>query len=605
MNFFVLSQKSNGKTVFDAISESVEEKFIKKQHIHDAKKIDTNSLFTLYCNSGHGRNCDFFHDPVSGSCILVFGTWIYGNTSGDGDGKYLLRQFSSHGVERFAKNLDGFFVVVVWDDQLKEMHVITDRIGSCFCFLRKINDEIVLSNSSYFLATIAETSPDYSSAQEFFHLGIIYGNKTFFKEIERLDRASITTVKDGKISSRRYWDISRLEMNSVGMDEAVDLYRKCLYDSVECVCSSEKKYIADLTAGLDSRVLVTGLLHNKINFSTNVVGKQDGKDVVISGELARLYNIEHEWLCVDEHVGEDNLERLLFLTDGELDLFEYSKIHQVHVQLSSRFAMGLNGSFGELARGYWWELLVPHVGRREKIDSMHLCRKRFGAQYGPMELSGYSREEMLARLALEVDSIVEPLAGSQNTFQMDCNYLFMRMRCWQGRIASATNRIWPCFSPLMLAPMLELLLCLPPEVKRSDRLYKHFLVRENPRWARHRTEYGYPPQPLTLANFPQFWPIPVLLGKKIGKKIVGRLGLRHEVPSPDEFILRDNFYRQTKFFNGEEIDGLVSSDFFDRDQLKQFIKASLSPEFSYQIFWRRLVSYEIAMQSLPSLSHYN
>ena len=70
----------------------------------------------------------------------------------------------------------------------------------------------------------------------------------------------------------------------------------------------------------------------------------------------------------------------LALTDGEYELLEYGRIAAIHRAHAQRgFSTSINGSFGELARGYWWELLFPWLGAVRPLDAKQLARKRYAA----------------------------------------------------------------------------------------------------------------------------------------------------------------------------------------------------------------------------------
>ena len=57
------------------------------------------------------------------------------------------------------------------------------------------------------------------------------------------------------------------------------------------------------------------------------------------------------------------LDRALRLTDGECELHEYAAIAAVHRQMAEAGGQAtVNGTVGELCRGYWWDLL-PRGGR--------------------------------------------------------------------------------------------------------------------------------------------------------------------------------------------------------------------------------------------------
>lgn len=547
----------------------------------------------------NGSGADVCDDATSGSWLIVTGTWFHESGLCSGKEKALLRLICEKGLSYVVKGLDGFFTVVFWDGISNEIKIVTDVIGSCYSFIRIINDCVIVSNSSYFLANLGKVSLDVEAFQEFLHLGVIYGRKTFFNEVSRSEFSSIISIKNANIYSDKYWKASDIDVIVESMDSAVEKFDSCLSYCVNKCSELKNNVVIDLTSGLDSRVLVTGFINNSSNFSTNVVGDLLAKDVVISQELANLFSIPHHHIVTDNVVTYSHLKSLLWLTDGEFDLFEYSKIYKTHSALSGQFNIIFNGSFGELARGYWWELLAPKIGKYEKIDSLMLCKKRFAAQLGPVELNALTRYDLYERLVLEIDKLLAPVADRPNTFQMDYIYLYMRMRCWQGRIASATNKIWPCFSPFMLRPMLELLLEIQPHIKQKDHLYKNFLAKANPSWAKHRTEFGGPAEPLTVKNMFRFLPVPYNLARKSVHKIRSKMGIGKKSSALlRNYNMRQELFHDKNFKDLINIDYMLSGTMLNSNHLENFIKNSFSPNFEHQIFLQRLITYEIAMRTI-------
>lgn len=566
------------------------------------KPLETNKSQLCFVKKMQRMNADrggFYYDKSTGNWLGTLGTWFHKTGISAGDEKKLFEIICENNIDPEAKNIDGFFVLMFWDEIKKKLSIVTDTIGSSYCFYRIINDCIIVSNSSLLLAKLDKVTVDTEAFQEFFNLGIIYGKKSLFNEVKRLDFSSIISIKNGDINSKKYWRAENIHEIECSIDDAVDRFSNILSLCCDKSTGVSPNPVIDLTSGFDSRVLLTGFINKNLKFSTNVVGDNNSKDVIISKELAEIYNISHHHVETNKTINYEHFMSLLWLTDGEMDLFEYSNIFKTHLWLSNKFNIGFNGSFGELARGYWWELLVPNVGKCQRVDSRMLCKKRFAAQVAPISLIELNREELIDRLAAEIDHLLDPIRDTRNTFQMDCCYLFMRMRCWQGRIASATDRIWPCFSPLMLRQMIELLLALPPEIKNNDRLYRNFLAKFNPLWAKHRTESGCPAEPVMFKNAHKFWPIPFNLARKSVQKISSKLGIG--LPKKrllEDFQLRQKIYQEQRFRSCLSFKHMVSANYLESRQLQNFLEQSMDSEFSYQVFWQRLLSYELLIKTI-------
>src|SRR5699024_8101199 len=99
------------------------------------------------------------------------------------------------------------------------------------------------------------------------------------------------------------------------------------------------------------------------------------------------------------------------------------------------------------------------------------------------------------------------LEGSRNTACMDNVYLNLRMQHWQGRIASASNRLWPCLSPLLFRRPMEIGLGAAISLRRNGRMARRLLAIVDYELARLPMAGGYPALPITMKTLPQFRPL--------------------------------------------------------------------------------------------------
>ena len=165
---------------------------------------------------------------------------------------------------------------------------------------------------------------------------------------------------------------------------------------------------------------------------------------------------------------------------------------RIHRDLSQQFQISINGSFGEVARGYWWELLAPHTGAHSKLDSHKLAVRRYALSSCSFLFQAQRRINLVEHIQGVADRTIVGLEAHPNTFQMDVAYLRMRMQRWQGRIASSTNRIWPCLSPFMSRTVLETMLQTRFAARQRSRLIRLMLAKYKPRLAAYPLEHGNP-----------------------------------------------------------------------------------------------------------------
>src|SRR5262249_19461631 len=205
--------------------------------------------------------------------------------------------------------------------------------------------------------------------------------------------------------------------------------------------------------------------------------------------------------------------------DGEYDLFEYARIQKIHRRLLEKFDVSINGSYGEICRGYWWEILRPKIGMRDDLDARVLARKRYtnGTGDSPLFPPGEALD-VVEHLAAIISRYNRDLVGSPNTAQMDNAYLMLRMHRWQGRIASSTDQIWPCLSPFLFRSVLETVLETEARYRKHNRMARRAMAGLQPELAAEPLDAGYPPIPLTMKTLIRFIPaFPLYAGKVLNK----------------------------------------------------------------------------------------
>ncbi len=464
-------------------------------------------------------------DRASGYWLAVQGSCFH--QSGNNEPTYLLQRYLSVGPGQLALELNGFFAVIIGNAITRATEVITDVVGSLHFYHRQLRSSIALSTSSRLLAQLETVSLDAVGCQEFLATGIIYEDRTFYNEVRKLPPASITTFLDGHQSGQfRYWDPAGLKPESLSPEVAVERLWEELKSAVTSINRQYPSIVCDLTGGYDSRAVAAGFLAGEKEFATVVSGPGESPDVIVSRGLAETFHLQHIHYPPSLHrISSDEITWALRLTDGECDLAEYIHVARIHGELSRHYTISINGSFGELARGYWWELLIPATGRRRKLDSARLAQRRYAVASHTQLVQPQWALNLVEHFQEIVDRSLTGLENYPNTFQMDMTYLRMRMQRWQGRLASSTDRIWPCLSPFMFRPVLETILQTRFAARERSLLIRLMLARHNPRLAGYPLEHGYPAVPATWKNIKEFWPLAPYYGGKVVRKVRQRLGI--------------------------------------------------------------------------------
>ena len=363
-------------------------------------------------------------DVKTGSWLLSIGTWFHPQESRLVPTAFLLDRYLDIGGLQLAKELEGFFVIVIGDARTRKIIVLTDLIGSCHAFVRIYDSMIVLSGSSLLAAGMGDTVLDSTGCQEFLFTGVCYESRTLFSSVKKLEPASLFVFSNGQLERKtRYWQLSDLEPESLDGSQAVTALVDTLVAGVRKIHAKFVRPVCDLTGGYDSRAVVAAFLQQGAPFSVTVSGPEQSSDVLVSKEIAAQEHLPHVHMDGNKALTYNDIRKTLQWTDGEYDVVEYARIADIHRELAERFDISINGSFGEVGRGYWWELLFPRIGVREKLDGRKLAEKRFAVHSFDARLfPPDSRLDLISHFA---DIIERTNAGSfelPNTLQMDHAY---------------------------------------------------------------------------------------------------------------------------------------------------------------------------------------
>ena len=529
--------------------------------------------------------------------IADLGLWLPLPAERGRDATWLVEQYLAHGAEGLARRLQGLFALLIVDQRTRQAHVITDRCGSLHVYWRQLADGVAVCTSSAVLAKLGDAQLDPVGVHEFIATGIIYEDRSLWQGIRKIGPATVRTVDPAGTKQQRYWDFTAVESERLNLDDAAEQTHHGLVEVLKALPETGEPLISDLTGGYDSRLLLTGLLDAQRPFHTTVSGSADHPDVTVAARIAAELKLQHQNISAPPLPTAEEFDAAVHMTDGEFDAFDFARILHIHRRLATGHAMSLNGSFGELARGYWWELLWPKLANRQPLDVAMVAKKRFAAiGYDCSIFAPATRLDLAAHMAAVAGRAIQPIAGYPNTAQMDCAYYSLRMQRWQGRIASSTNQLWPAFSPIGFSQVLDPILAAKASARFRSLFVRATFARFTPRLASIPLEHGYPPMPANPLNLWRFSPLLGHYGGKVWGKLAPRLGFK-STPVVDQEQARqfntaaDQFMRDSGIGVWLESPQLLNTGLFQPDALRKYLSTDTHSKFRNEQ-WRRLVTLE-------------
>lgn len=530
------------------------------------------------------------------------GTWFYSGLTG---AAALERLAADRGGfdELQADSLDGIdgsFAFVTGRCAEQAFSVITDRLGTLHVYSTQVSDCLAVSTSSLVLAALKRPEWDWTSCREFLATGTVFENRTLFRGIEKLEPAVAIRFEAGRRrSTRKYWDLKQYMYDRTGLKGDVAQMAEALDQATAAVTEAFPNAVFDLTGGFDSRAVLAAALRHGAPAATVVNGGADDPDVIAAAAIASEFGLRHRH---QDRAGAGELWtralRALPLCDGEYDLLEYAGILDAHTRLASSFQASVNGSNGEICRGYWWELLFPHTGARNHFDNRQLAARRFAVStWGADLLESAGDLNLVDHFAGVISRTNRELQGYPNTAHMDNVYLTMRMQRWQGRIASATNRLWPCVSPFTFRRPLEVALAAPPALRVRNRMARRLIEYLNPRLAALPMAQGYPAVPLRAATAHLFWPALKELAPILRRRVLRAVpGLRALSPAHQNWLMGFSQSEQARDLLSPL--GMVTSSLYSRHRLDAFLTSSRQPDFAGERQLGRVFTLELLARSL-------
>ncbi|MHB1360713.1 MAG: hypothetical protein ACYCWC_14150 [Rhodocyclaceae bacterium] len=167
-------------------------------------------------------------------------------------------------------------------------------------------------------------------------------------------------------------------------------------------------------------------------------------------------------------------------------------------------------------------------------------------------------------------------------------------------IASSTNQLWPAFSPIGFAQVLDPILAAQADTRFRSLLARRLFQRFAPPLARIPLEHGYPPVPASPFNFWRFSPLLSHYGGKVINKVAAKLGAARKPAAPTSRPDDTALMRDTGIAEWRQSPLILQSGLFNEQALRNlFDKNSLTngPRVEQ---WRRLMTLEALMRNIQT-----
>jgi asparagine synthase (glutamine-hydrolysing) len=531
------------------------------------------------------------------------------------DVEFCLHLYEDRG-ESFVDNLEGSFVLLIYDIKNGRIVIANDRHGLRHLYFTKNDGRYVFSSEvkAILKDETFKKEIDHEAVADFFAFGRILGHKTLFKEIKEVPPGSMMVWFQGKLSQRKYWNFKFEENTNATfghnfyVDNLVNLFRKAARKRTRGKC----RLGIFLSGGLDSRTVAAAVKNETQKLSSFTYGIKGGDEASIAKKVANAIGAEHHFVELRRDFLAEYAEKAIYYTDGMM-----------------------------LCAHTWWMNLLPKV--REDVDVIfhgtsldillgtYLSRVAGSSSIESVsriflerEVSKANSEVFLSLLFSEqnylISSKMAPLFYSENYYQRAKDLPFRSFKQSferNGGIdpASCTDYFFlESLASLHLSLVMvrnyvedrflgfdkdffNFALTIPTKLRFGYKLYYQFLTRLAPDVARlpyQRT--GVPPQ----------WPMVAhrigfiikggyrLLAIKLGEKTKGLIALPRNIGYPDLDQLIRADARTRRFFEDILLDQrTLSRGYFNNDFVIKMVNEHMTNRKNWGTQLCALLTFEL------------
>jgi len=285
------------------------------------------------------------------------------------DIELLTNVYNSTRSFEFLKDIDGFFVSVLYDKKEKCVFLITDRYGLKHLYWGIINNNLVWSSEVKGFLEHIDFDPkiDDQAVSEFFNIGYILKNRTWFENLELVPPASILifSLTNSTFKIKQYWSWYEIKPLKRPIDERelVEELGRLFKDAVRMHVNRNERIGIPLSGGLDSRAILAAVPKDYDPLHTITFGQKKCADIKIAGKVLKIRNAFHHIDAISNDNWLNSRCQGVWITDGQLALLHMHAINSIFITFRNYFEVVLNGFLGGavLGGGYTYEDRWPLV----------------------------------------------------------------------------------------------------------------------------------------------------------------------------------------------------------------------------------------------------
>jgi len=279
------------------------------------------------------------------------------------------------------EHLRGMFGFAIWDNVKRELFIARDRMGIKPLYYTECGGDFVFGSEikSILEHPAMKPSMDLTALSHYLSLKYVPAPRTLFSGIHSLPPGYSMTIAQGRVKTKRYWDISFAKPEHVlSEQEYADQLLELLRDTIRLHLRSDVPFGAFLSGGVDSSTIVA-LMSEELRtpvktFSVGFEGEGIQDELPYAQQVADKFGCDHHTLKITSNDFLSYAEKVLWHLDQPIADQATVATHMVAKLARQHVKMVLTGEGGdELFAGYarysgeryakWFSYLPPTAAK--------------------------------------------------------------------------------------------------------------------------------------------------------------------------------------------------------------------------------------------------
>lgn len=431
----------------------------------------------------NGQGNDYRYVDPDDRTLIAAGTIILGRKRGVHALEHIAaRTAAGKSLKDVYGDLRGPFNLLIVDRRTQTVSLLSDREGLMCCFRAEVDRRPLYCSNLLLLAGLVGPELDSHGVQEFVHGGGCINGRTLFQRITRLAAATWVQVHPRSLVEETLWKPT-IHCPSLAHSDAeiVDRMHAMFSQSVDVeLLDDDKCFGTDLTAGTDSRTVLSFLLRTGTRVTASTSGDTTAVDVVTAQRIAQKAGIEHFLYGTTQSVVFDQamLALMVELADGGMNPFGLT--HQVPYlrQRTQRFDILFGGNGGPLFKDHYWLFEFNRIAREREPDWHRIAKYSLteGRVNDALFLQGIDYWEYMANAFAQCS---QKIAGTNNQ-KLDFVYMHLKGQAFAAPQFSLTNRFLDVYHPMVDWDLVQYSLSIRPWIRQRARLQAELIYRNSP-----------------------------------------------------------------------------------------------------------------------------